>query len=197
MQFIDNLKLVFTGIPQKQTTFYGTTLDWFSSPDGKKAFENAKGTMQQTDYFYHYFKALNPATKLADETLYKMGFIFADALLPSQQPYASKDQILNVERNPFAAYLKNINRPVGAKALCYELLLILLECTDPFDSTSWLYDTARAGYSEEEYKKIAEEKQIDFRQLLEVKYDGKEDLRYILCSIIWLIGQKEFFSIVG
>lgn len=197
MQFIDNLKIAFTGIPQKQTPFYGTNTDWFFSAEGKKAFENAKGTIQQTDYFYYYFKALNPGTKLDDELLYKMSFIFADSILPSKQDYASKDKILNTECNPFAAYLKNINRAVGPKALCYELLLILLECADPFDSTSWLYDTARGGYSEEEYKKIAEEKQIDFRQLLEVDYAGKEDLRFILCEIIWLIGQKEFFSIVG
>ena len=75
--------------------------------------------------------------------------------------------------------------------------MILLECVDPFDSTSWLYDTERGGYSEEEYQKFAEEKQIDFRQLLEVSYSEKEDLRLIICEIIWLIGQKDFFKIVG
>ncbi len=197
MQFIDNLKCVFTGVPARPVTFYGTSKEWFLSAEGQKTFAAAKSTVQLTDYFYHYLKALNSGIKIDDDTLYKVAFIFADAILPSKQAYAAKDQILNTECNPFAAYFKNINRSVGSKALCYELLLILLKCADPFDATSWLYDTARGGYSEEEYQKIAEENQQDFRQLLEVDYTGKEDLRLIICEIIWLIGQKEFFSIVG
>ena len=44
---------------------------------------------------------------------------------------------------------------------------------------------------------IAEEKGINFEELLQKDYIGQEDIRFIMSEIIWLIGKDQFLGIVG
>ena len=77
------------------------------------------------------------------------------------------------------------------------MLFILFGAIDPFNSAEWIYDNSRSGYSDEEYQSFAEEKDINFEELLQKDYIGKEDVRFIMCEIIWLVGKDEFLGIVG
>lgn len=198
MGFIDNIKSAFTQTQVIPSAKYGTTKEWFLSDAGKKALEETKTTVELTDYTYHYLKSIVANKKLLeDEDLYRLAFVFADSMVNSNQSYTGKDNLLNENAHPFIAYFQKLKRNLSPKNLCYEMLFILFGVVDPFNSAEWIYDNSRSGYSEEEYQAIAEEKGINFEELLQKDYIGQEDVRFIMCEIIWLIGKDQFLGIVG
>lgn len=198
MGFIDNIKSAFTQTQVIPSAKYGTTKEWFLSDAGRKALAETKTTVELTDYTYHYLKSVVANKKLLeDEDLYRLAFVFADSMVNSNQGYAGKDNLLNENAHPFIAYFQKLKRNLSPKNLCYEMLFILFGVVDPFDSAEWIYDNSRSGYSEEEYQAIAEEKGINFEELLQKDYIGQEDIRLIMCEIIWLIGKDQFLGIVG
>lgn len=195
MGFIDNMKSVFS--PQKIDTSikYGSSKEWFFSAAGRKVFAEAKTTVELNDYIYNYLKVIKKSEScIEDEILYKIAFIFADAIIDSDQEYSGKENILNNTVNPFVAYLEHLNRSLSSEFLCYELLMVLFGAVNPFDSSEWIYDNSRRGYSEEEYSKFAEEHDIDIRKLLKIDYTGREGFRLIMCEIIWLIGEDKILD---
>ena len=198
MGFIDNIKSAFTQTQVIPSAKYGTTKEWFLSDAGRKALAETKTTVELTDYTYHYLKSVVANKKLLeDEDLYRLAFVFADSMVSSNQSYAGKDNLLNENAHPFIAYFQKLKRNLSPKNLCYEMLFILFGVVDPFNSAEWIYDNSRSGYSEEEYQAIAEEKGINFEELLQKDYIGQEDIRFIMCEIIWLIGKDQFLGIVG
>ena len=198
MGFIDNIKSAFTQTQVIPSVKYGTTKEWFLSDAGRKALAETKTTVELTDYTYHYLKSVVANKKLLeDEDLYRLAFVFADSMVSSNQSYAGKDNLLNENAHPFIAYFQKLKRNLSPKNLCYEMLFILFGVVDPFNSAEWIYDNSRSGYSEEEYQAIAEEKGINFEELLQKDYIGQEDIRLIMCEIIWLIGKDQFLGIVG
>ncbi len=198
MGFIDNIKSAFAQTPAVPSAKYGTTKEWFLSDAGRKALAETKTTVELTDYTYHYLKSVVANKKLLeDEDLYRLAFVFADSMVSSNQSYAGKDNLLNENAHPFIAYFQKLKRNLSPKNLCYEMLFILFGVVDPFNSTEWIYDNSRSGYSDEEYQAFAEEKGINFEELLQKDYIGQEDIRFIMCEIIWLIGKEQFLGIVG
>ena len=197
MGFIDNIKSALAQTPVIPSIKYGTTKEWFLSDAGRKALSETKTTVELTDYTYHYLKSIIANKKLLDdENLYRLAFVFADSMVNSNQSYAGKESLLNENLHPFIAYFQKLKRNLSPKNLCYEMLFILFGAVDPFNAAEWIYDNSRSGYSEEEYQAFAEEKGINFEELLQKDYIGKEDVRFIMCEIIWLIGEDEFFEIV-
>ena len=198
MGFIDNIKSVFAQSSIPTSSKYGTTREWFLSDAGRKALAETKTTVELTDYTYHYLKCiLANKTLLPNADLYNLAFVFADSMVNSNQSYAGKENILNENTHPFVAYFQKMKRNISTKNLCYEMLLILFGAVDPFDSNKWIYDNKRGGYSKEEYEAIAQEKGIVFENLLQKDYAGQEDVRFIMCEIIYLVGKDEFLKIVG
>lgn len=198
MGFIDNIKSAFTQTQVVSPTKYGTTKEWFLSDAGRKALDGTKTTVELTDYSYYYLKSIIANKKLLDdEDLYRLAFVFADSIVNSNQSYAGKESLLNENVHPFIAYFQKLKRSLSPKNLCYEMLFILFGAIDPFNSAEWIYDNSRSGYSDEEYQSFAEEKGINFEELLQKDYIGKEDVRFIMCEIIWLVGKDEFLGIVG
>lgn len=197
MGFIDNIKMVFNQSTTEHKEKYKHNKEWFLSADGRKALDDTKTTVELTDYAYQYLKSI-VANKniLKDEDMYALAFVFADSIANSKQEYAGKESLLDDNLHPFVAYFKKQTRSLSNKSLCYELLLILFGAADPFDSASWLYDDSRKGYSEEEYKSIAEENNIKFEGLLQNDFAEREDIRLIACEIIWLLGKKDFMRVV-
>lgn len=197
MRFIKNVKYAFTSSKIKSNRVYGNTKEWFLSDTGRKVLNETKTMVELTDYTYHYLKSIIANKNLlADEDLYCLAFVFADSMANSNQSYAGKENLLNENLHPFVAYFQNLKRSVSPKNLCYEMLFILFGAVNPFDPTEWIYDRSRNGYSEEEYQAIAEKNGIDFTELIQKDYTGKEDIRLIVCEIIWLIGKDDFLSIV-
>ena len=198
MGFVDNIKSAFTQTQIVPPAKYGTTKEWFLSDAGRKALDGTKTTVELTDYTYYYLKSIIANKKLLDdEDLYRLAFVFADSIVNSNQSYAGKESLLNENVHPFIAYFQKLKRSLSPKNLCYEMLFILFGAIDPFNSAEWIYDNSRSGYSEEEYQAFAEEKGINFEELLQKDYIGKEDVRFIMCEIIWLVGKEEFLGIVG
>lgn len=198
MGFIDNIKSAFAQTPAVPSAKYGTTKEWFLSDAGRKALAETKTTVELTDYTYHYLKSVVANKKLLeDEDLYRLAFVFADSMVSSNQSYAGKDNLLNENAHPFIAYFQKLKRNLSPKNLCYEMLFILFGVVDPFNSAEWIYDNSRSGYSDEEYQAFAEEKGLNFEELLQKDYIDKEDVRFIMCEIIWLVGKDEFLGIVG
>ncbi len=197
MGFVDNIKSAFTQTQIVPSAKYGTTKEWFLSDAGRKTLIETKTTVELTDYIYHYLKSIIANKKLLeDEDLYHLAFVFADSMVNSNQSYAGKDNLLNENTHPFIAYLQKLKRNLSPKNLCYEMLFILFGAVDPFNSTEWIYDNSRGGYSEEEYQAIAKEKGINFEELLQKDYIGQEDIRFIMCEIIWLVGKNDFLRII-
>ena len=198
MGFIDNIKSAFSQTSSIPSVKYGTTKEWFLSDAGRKSLNQTKTTVELTDYTYHYLKSIIANKKLLDdENLYRLAFVFADSIVNSNQSYAGKESLLNENAHPFIAYFQKLKRSLSPKNLCYEMLFILFGAVDPFNSAEWIYDNSRSGYSDEEYQSFAEEKGINFEELLQKDYIGKEDVRFIMCEIIWLVGKNEFLEIVG
>lgn len=198
MGFIDNIKSAFAQKRRVPSVKYGTEKEWFLSDAGRKALRETKTTVELTDYTYHYLKSIIANKKLLDdENLYRLAFVFADSIVNSNQSYAGKENLLNENVHPFIAYFQKLKRSLSPKNLCCEMLFILFGAVDPFNSAEWIYDNSRSGYSDEEYQSFAEEKGINFAELLQKDYIGKEDVRFIMCEIIWLVGKDEFLQIVG
>lgn len=199
MGLIDNIKFALNYTPPSAPVAkYGNTKEWFLSDAGRKALQETKNTVELTDYTYYYLKSIM-ANKylLKDEDLYSLAFVFADSITRSNQPYAGKDSLLNENLHPFVAYFQKLKRSLSAKNLCYEMLLILFGAVDPFNSAEWIYDPSRSGYTEEEYEEAFMQKGIEVESLLLEDYAGREDLRFIMCEIIWLVGKSEALKIVG
>ncbi len=197
MGFVDNIKSAFMQTQIVPSAKYGTTKEWFLSDAGRKTLNQTKTAVELTDYTYHYLKSIIANKKLLeDEDLYRLAFVFADSMMNSNQSYAGKENLLNENIHPFVAYLQKLKRNLSPKNLCYEMLFILFGAVDPFNLTEWIYDNSRGGYSEEEYQAIAKEKGINFEELLQKDYIGKEDVRFIMCEIIWLVGKNDFLRII-
>ena len=192
MGFIDNLKLAFNLTKVDMPEKYGNTKEWFLSESGRTALNETNSTVELTDYIFHYLKSiLKNKELLKDDDLYRVAFVLADSVYGSNQAYAGKDALLNENVHPFIAYFQKLPRFLSTKSLCYEMLLILFDVVNPFDPSEWIYDTSRPGYSEEEYFEIAESHGFEMKKCLKRPYSGREDIRFIMCEIIWLLGQKD------
>lgn len=197
MGFIDNIQSAFNPLPAVPTVQYGTTKDWFLSDAGRGLLNQTQTTVELTDYTYHYLKSIMCNKQmLSEEDLYRVAFVLADSVAHSHLAYGCKENLLNASVHPFVAYFQNVKRSLSTKSLCYEMLLILFGAVDPFNSSEWIYDSGRQGYSEEEYKEIAGSHDLDFKQFLKTECDLQEDLRLIACEIIWLIGKQEFLDVI-
>ena len=198
MEFIDNIKELLSH--SQEATYvekYGKDKDWFLSPIGRKALAETRTTVELTDYIARYLECIMANKNLlVGEDLYRFAFVLADSVTNSKQNYASKENVLNEDINPFIAYLQRMKRNLSHKNLCFEMLLILFGAVDPFNPNEWIYDNHIGVLSEEEYQTKAIEVGIDFSELLNKDFTGKEDIRLIMCEFIWLIGKDEFRKIV-
>lgn len=78
--------------------------DWFFSPEGEKAYQDARTPAQKTMYFFQYL--LTVCKQDNRDVLYKIAYIMANSMDQSSLAFAGYPDILNANKNPLVWYVK-------------------------------------------------------------------------------------------
>lgn len=169
---------------------------WFLSTQGQTVFENCKNIEDRSVFVYSYLKTISAESLEKDSFLFRIAFLISDAIYNSNTQYSSFPEILNSDKNPFVAYVKNAKKVYSIEANYCILLSILHGIADPFNASDWIYDQSlfeKEGYVEKikEFGKCF----IENKNTVIVDVDDyaiDESLRFIQIELAWLfIFQKK------
>jgi hypothetical protein len=165
---------------------------WFLSKPGCDAFASAKTLEDRSVFLYSYLKQVAPADFDKDQMLFRIAFFFAEAIMGSTLPYNTYPALIDPEKNPFVAYLKNADHYPGAQTTYYVFLSILHGIATPIRQNEWIYDTQ---FEDPEYleKKLTELGKCFCSSAVGMTdvdaFDIEESLQPVQLKLIWLMGQ--------
>ena len=132
---------------------------WFLSKNGFEKYSMLSSLEERTVFIYSYLKMVVNMCFENDNTLFKMAFLFADAIYNSDVQYALYPQIIQQE-NPFFAYLQNADNCLDNKNMYIVLTSILHDKVDPKKMGEWIYD--KEFWEDEDLGERLEEKGIAY-----------------------------------
>lgn len=163
---------------------------WFMSEAGCNKFTSVKTLEDRSVFLYSYLKQIAKADFEEDQLLFRIAFFFADAIMGSALPYNTYPALIDPEKNPFVAYIKNADHYPGGKAVYHIFLSILHGIAMPAKQNEWVYDQQ---LKEPEYleKKLEElGKSFFVAGLGMVSADAfaiEEPLQQVQLKLIWLM----------
>ena len=113
---------------------------WFLSSAGCNAFASTKTLEDRSVFLYSYLKQIAPEKFDEDQTLFRTAFFLADAVMDSPLPYSTYPALIDPQKNPFVAYLANVNQYPGAQTVYYVFLSILHGLAMPIRQNDWVYE---------------------------------------------------------
>lgn len=115
--------------------------EWFFSSEGEKSFSQLNTLEDRAVFIYSYLKTV--ASRKLDENsfLFKVAFLFADAIYSSDVAYAKYPDIIDAQKNPFVKFLKTADYTLNDFVAYCILLAILHEKVDPYNDSEWIYDS--------------------------------------------------------
>lgn len=163
---------------------------WFLSKPGCDAFASAKTLEDRSVFLYSYLKQTAPADFDKDQMLFRIAFFFADAIMGSTLPYNTYPALIDPEKNPFVAYLKNADHYPGGKAVYYIFLSILHGIAAPMKLNEWVYEQQleEPEYLEQKMKALG--KPFFAAGMGMVSADAfaiEEPLQQVQLKLIWLM----------
>jgi len=178
--------------------------EWFSGNEGQQHFEKCKDLAERSMFIYSYLKAIcdENKTKYDHTPLFKIAFLLADAVFTSELSYAKLPDFLDVQKNPFLAYVKNTPAIIDEEIVYASLLSILHSIANPFSKKEWIFGEEITGkedlilrQSKLKFKLIELEHQFEYSPLTLVNpedYKIESDKEFIQLEIIWLMGNLSF-----
>ena len=166
--------------------------NWFYSEKGQKAYSSIKSLEDRSVFLYSYLRKIAPADFDEDQMLFRIAFFLADAVMDSTLPYSTYPALIDPQKNPFVAYLANVNQYPGAQTVYYVFLSILHGLATPIRQNDWVYEKR---ISEPEYM---QEKLTDLGKCFCASAVGMADadafaieeaLQPVQLKLIWLMGQ--------
>ena len=100
--------------------------NWFCSETGQKAYSAIKSLEDRSVFLYSYLRKIAPADFDEGQMLFRIAFFLADAVVDSKLPYSTYPALIDPQKNPFVAYLANVNQYPGAQTVYYVFLSILV-----------------------------------------------------------------------
>lgn len=113
---------------------------WFLSKTGCNAFDSLKTLEDRSAFLYSYLRQIAKADFEENQLLFRIAFFFADAIMGSTLPYNTYPALIDPEKNPFVAYIKNADHYPGGKAVYHIFLSILHGIAMPVKQNEWVYD---------------------------------------------------------
>lgn len=165
---------------------------WFLSNAGCEAFAAATAPEDRAVFIYSYLKQVAPQDFDKDKTLFRIAFFFADAVLGSSLPYSTYPAVIDPEKNPFMAYVNNINHYPGAQTVYYVFLSILHGIAMPVKQNEWVYDKQIENAEHMKEKLTALGKRFCAGRTEMASADAfeiEESLQVVQLKLIWLMGQ--------
>lgn len=165
---------------------------WFLSEAGSKAYSALKTLEERSVFLYSYLKQIAKADFEEDQLLFRVAFFFADAISGSALPYNTYPALIDPEKNPFAAYLKNTDYFPGRQAVYCVFLSILHGIANPFQQNNWIYDKTLQD-AETLAQKLTELGKEFMGGSIKMAdpdaYTIEEALQPVQLKLIWLMGQ--------
>ena len=165
---------------------------WFLSGPGCAAFDALKTLEDRSAFIYSYLRQITKVDFEEDQLLFRIAFFFADAVMGSTLPYGTYPAVIDPEKNPFVAYLKNADRYPGGKAVYYIFLSILHGIAAPMKLNEWVYEQQleEPEYLEQKMKALG--KPFFVAGMGMVSADAfaiEEPLQQVQLKLIWLMSQ--------
>lgn len=171
---------------------------WFLSPEGENEFSQLNTLEERTVFIFSYLKT-TVSSKIDDNCIFKLAFLFADAIYSSEVAYAKYPDMIDVAKNPFLEYFCSVDYTCDEFGIYCVLLAILHGKANPYDKSDWIYNS---GLFVQKY-----DAHIDLSYELETNdmlyaddstcglgnpkaYEIEDKYKYIQAEIVWLFGEK-------
>ncbi len=166
--------------------------EWFTKDSSETEYNSCKTLAEKTVFLYSYLKTVADKSFEKNNALFKMAFLFADAISQSDLPYKNYKALIDPEQNPFVMYLKKSSGYINECAVFNTLLAIIQEKVDVSDGNSWIYE--KEFFKDEEYPDKLEEIGCCYvanpRYYVNdpAKFEVRDALKMTVLEIYWLFG---------
>lgn len=164
---------------------------WFISKPGCDAFASLQTLEDRSAFLYSYLRKIAKPDFEEDQLLFRIAFFFADAVMGSTLPYSTYPSLIDPEKNPFVAYLKNADHFPGSKAVYCVFLSILHGIATPIKQNEWVYDhqLGDPDYLKSKLKELEKPFFTDDIEMVSADVFKIEDqLQLVQLKLIWLMG---------
>ena len=165
---------------------------WFCSEKGQKAYSSIKSLEDRSVFLYSYLRKIAPADFDEDQMLFRIAFFLADTVVDSTLPYSTYPALIDPQKNPFVAYLKNADHYPGGTVVYHIFLSILHGIAMPMKQNEWVYDKQLDDPEYLEKKLEALGKPFFASGVSMVSADAfaiEESLQQVQLKLIWLLSQ--------
>ena len=163
---------------------------WFISKPGCDAFASLQTLEDRSAFLYSYLRKIAKPDFEEDQLLFRIAFFFADAVMGSTLPYSTYPSLIDPEKNPFVAYLKNADHFPGAKAVYYIFLAILHGIATPIKQNDWVYEQQLSDmeYLEKKLKEMEKPFLANGIEMVSADvFQIEESLQLVQLKLIWLM----------
>ncbi len=166
---------------------------WFATDEAESQYLAFHSLADKTVFLYSFLKSFAKESFEENNILFRTAFFLADEISKSNLPYSDYKSIVDLEKNPFAAYIKNAGGcqpPIWTFAF---YLAILNEKVNVHDPSEWIYDLNFTQSLDIEEK--LKEKECCFLPEIGVFYDPsifviKPELQMLLLEAYWLFSPE-------
>ena len=167
--------------------------EWFCSERGQKAFSSLDSLEDRSIFLYSYLKRIAKGDFEKDQILFRIAFFLADGVLGSALPYSAYPALVDPEKNPFVAYLKNADHCPVRQVVYYIFLSILHNIAAPIKRNEWVYEKKIEDleYLEQTLTKLGKcFCDSDVGMASADAFTIEESLQPVQLKLIWLLGQQ-------
>ncbi len=166
---------------------------WFRSEAGASAFAACSTLEDRIIFLYSYLKTVTNPKADEHHLLFKAALFFADAVLNSDEEYASYNNLVDPAANPFLAYLTNLKKHPGNEMIFVAFLCAIHGHADLANQTSWIYNPEDLYLAD--FNLMIEEK-TGFLPMTNAfvdpeKFHVPENKQMMQLAVIWLWGKEE------
>ena len=163
---------------------------WFLSKPGCDAFALVKTLEDRSAFLYSYLRKIAPASFDEDQMLFRIAFFLAAAVMESTLPYNTYPALIDPEKNPFVAYLKNADHFPGGTVVYHIFLSILHGIAMPIKQNEWVYDKQleEPEYLEKKLEELGKPFFTDGVDMVSADaFTIEESLQQVQLKLIWLM----------
>ena len=167
-------------------------VSWFLSKPGCDAFASLNTLEHRAVFLYSYLKQIAKNAFDEDQVLFRTAFLLADAIKGSSLPYSTYPAIIDPQKNPFVAYLKNAEKFPGKHVVYYVFLSILHGIAAPQNADAWIYDEELEDqdYLAEKLEELGKSFYSGSVSMADADdFTVEESLQTVQLKLIWLFGQ--------
>ena len=113
---------------------------WFLSDEGVKQYASLSSLDEQVVFLYAYLRTVAHEDLDQQQTLMKLAFLLADGVARADVPYAAYPVLIDPNKDPFVAFVKNARFVPDAPNMVPVMMAILQNKVNPQNRSAWIYD---------------------------------------------------------